>query len=334
MKNSSNYIVIFTVFIASLYIVTLFLPSDIKISHSEFIFGETEEVYSLFNNLQKWEKWCVWNNDPQKINIKYNKDTIGENASFMWQYKKAKKSKGIVRITRTNVNKEIDFIIKTDLVDSVYSNIVFQEVPNGVIAEWDITLELNDSGSRLMGFLLKRWLIRDIKSSLRNINLYLISENKHIGWVSENYEILETKEVKNIFLIDTIQNNLIDSFLSDKFAELEKIQSTVLNNSNPMFFYRILEKIDANRSIVYFASSIEDTTKIPDSLQVENFAHKFMMLKYLGSEIGYKYAVKSVLKTAKKDGIRIDPNPFISFLDYPVNSKLDTNNTRLSFIIR
>lgn len=335
MKISSNYIIIFTLFVISLYIATLFLPSDIKISHKEFIFGETEEVYSLFNNLKKWEHWCVWNNDPQKINIKYQSDTIGEDASFTWQYKKAKKSKGIVKITHTNINKEIDFVIKTDLVDTVYSNIVFQEVPNGVIAEWDITLELNDSGSRLMGFILKRWLIRDIKTSLRNINLYLISENKHIGWISENYEIVETKNEKNIYLIDTVNNNQLDSFLLDKFSELKSIQMNVFKNPKPVFFYRVLEKIDPITSVIYFATAITDTTNIPDTLQVRNNSHKYIMFKYLGSEIGYKYAIKSALKKTRKDGIQIEPNPFISFFRYPVNpNELDTSNTRISFIIR
>ena len=82
MKNISNYIVGFTLFIISLYFFTLFLPSEIKISHKEFIFGETKEVYSLFNQLKKWEKWCVWNSQPEKIDISYNNDSIGKNASF------------------------------------------------------------------------------------------------------------------------------------------------------------------------------------------------------------------------------------------------------------
>jgi hypothetical protein len=335
VKNNSNYIIIFTLFVIFLYFVTLFLPSEIKVSHREFIFGESKEVYSLFNNLKNWEKWCVWNNNPQKIDIRYNKDTLGDGASFTWHYKKAKKSNGIVLITSTNPDKEIDFVIKTSLVDSVYSNITFEEAPNGVIAEWDITLELEDSGSRLMGYLLKRWLIRDIKNSLKNINQYLISENKHIGWLSDQYNIIETKEEKNIYLIDTIKNDQLDSFLLDKYIELKKIQSDNFKNTQPVFYYRVLDKIDSNTSIIYFATPITDTTRIPDSLNVSSNSHKYVMFKYLGSEIGYKYAIRSALKKTRENGILIDPNPFISFFRYPVKlSELDTNNTTLSFIIR
>ena len=214
MKIISNYIVGFTLFIISLYFFTLFLPSEIKISHKEFIFGETKEVYSLFNQLKKWEKWCVWNSQPEKIDIDYNKDSIGQDASFTWQYKKAQKSEGIVQITHSNPYKEIDFIIKTDLVDTVFSNIRLEETSNGVFAEWNITLKLKDSGSRFMGYFMKRWLIRDIKKSLRNINLYLISENKHIGWISEKYEIIEVKEAVELYLIDTVKNEMLDSILS------------------------------------------------------------------------------------------------------------------------
>lgn len=335
MKNNSNYIIIFTVLVIFLYLITLFLPSEIKVTHKEFIFGESKEVYSLFNNLKNWDKWCVWNNDPQKIDIKYNKDTLGEGASFSWHYKKAQKSNGIVQITSTDLNKEIDFFVKTSLVDTVYSNILFQETPNGVIAEWNITLELQDSGSRLMGYLLKRWLIRDIKNSLRNINLYLISENKHIGWLSNQYTILETNNEKHIYIIDTIKNDQLDSFLLDKYNELKKIQSDNFKNSKPIFFYRVLEKIDSNSSIISFSTPITDTSYISNSLQIRSDSHKYIMFKYFGSEIGYKYAIKSALKTTKKDGILIDPNPFISFSRFPVKlSELDTNNTVLSFIIR
>ncbi len=335
MKSLSNYIITFTIFVIFLYFITLFLPSEIRVSHKEFIFGETKEVYSVFNDLQQWETWCVWNNQPNKIDIRYHKKTLGEGASFTWQYKKAKASKGIVQITHSELNKEIDFIIKTKLVDTVYSNITFEETPNGVIAEWDIELQLEDSGSRLMGYLLKRWLIRDIKTSMRNINLFLISENKHIGWISDQYEIIDGKETKEFYLIDTVKNVELDSVLYSNFSKFKKIQSDAFNDKQPLYFYRVLNKMDSNTSVIYFASAIRDTTQIPDSLKITNRNNKYVMFKYLGSEIGYKYAIKTALKKIKSDRVNVESNPFIVYKRYPVNiSELDTNNTTLSFILR
>lgn len=335
MKNLSNYIVGFTLFVISLYFITLFLPSKINISHKEFVFGETKEVYSLFNQLENWEKWCVWNNQPNTIDIRYDKNTLGEGASFTWQYKTAKQSKGIIQITESSPYHEIDFYIKTDLVDTVYSNIRFDEASNGVFVEWNISLELEDSGSRLMGYLMKRWLIRDVKKSLRSINLYLISENKHIGWIGDKLDIIEPKDNIELYLIDTVQHENLDSILLVKFTELEKMQLSYFNNSRPILYYRVLDKINSNTSIIHFGTHVIDTTTIPKNLPIKKSKFSYANFRYFGSEIGYKYAIKSALKKARKDGIVLDPNPFIVYFKFPVNlSDLDTNSTALSFIIR
>ena len=83
------------------------------------------------------------------------------------------------------------------------------------------------------------------------------------------------------------------------------------------------------------SSPITDTTSIPKHLQTKKTSLTYLNYKYFGSEIGYKYAIKTAIKKTREVGISIDPNPFIVFSHFPVKlDELDTNNTTLSFIIR
>lgn len=333
MKNISNYIVWFTFFVMVIYITSLFLPSSAKISHSELIYGEMNEVYQQFNQIENWKNWCVWNENGQKNQIVYSEESSGTGAFFRWKHRKDYRSSGKLEIVNAKRNQSIELFIKASSIDSIFSYIHFLPTEQGVLVEWTADLELQDSGARLMGYFLKRWLIRDIKNSLRNINEYLLKEGKHTGWISDEYKIFKAERERVVSFRDTIHVSDFDSLLNVNFLSFREQVIAEYDYTPKILFYRKLSTLSPGVSVYLFG------THLPDGVSgmgdQEEFSGKYLLMKYLGSgTTGYKKVLRRAQKIARKEGVRLDGSPYVCYARLPEElTGSDTNSITFNFPI-
>ncbi len=333
MKNASNYIVWFTFFVMLVYITSLFLPSHIKVNHSEIIHGNIHDVYEQFEQINNWGNWCVWTEGAKKSQIIYSEQNSGAGAFFKWKHGRNNRSAGKLEIIQDRDHQNIEFRIKASNIDSITSFVYFQKVEDGTLVEWTSDLELQDSGARLTGYFLKRWLLRDIKKSLRNINKYLLSENKHSGWVSENYIILKPEKDRIFTIKDTIQHTALDSMLEVNFNRIKEMLVKNISYEPGMLFYRKISDINSSTSVYLIGTNIPENAS--EIVQEEKYPDKFLMLKYYGSVSGFKKATRKARQIAQQEGFRIDPNPYVCYNYFPPDRTIiDTNNMVLSYPIR
>lgn len=333
MKNASNYIVWFTFFVMLIYITSLFMPSSVKVHHSEVIHGNIKDVYEQFEQINNWANWCVWTESAKKSQIVYSEKNSGPGAFFKWKHGRNNRSVGKLEIVNDRDHQNIEFIIKASNIDSIISIVYFQKVDDGTLVEWTSDLELQDSGARLMGYFLKRWLLRDIKKSMRNINKYLLDENKHTGWVSDNYVILNPDNSRTFTIRDTIRNTELDSMLEVNFYKIKEMLSDKISEEPEVLFYRKVGSLNSASSVYLIGTSIPKNA--PEIAGETKFPGKFLMIKYYGSVTGFKKATRKAQSIARKKGLRIDSNPFVSYNSFPIDKTVvDTNNMVLNYPIR
>lgn len=315
-----------------LYLISLFLPTNTKVTHTELIHGEIDDVYEQFYDVSNWKNWCVWNNEEQKSLLIYDENSRGTGASFRWKHGKKYNSNGKIEIINVHKNKSIEFYIKASSIDSIFTYVHLNRTPKGIEVEWMSDLELNNSGSRLMGYFLRRWLLRDIKKSLRNINQYLIEKNMYAGWVSDGYSIQESEKVFTITKIDTVNNDDFILELEENYKYLNDQAENELDTETDVFFYKKVSSITNSKGVYKFYLTLKNNEIVAEN--VEEMSGKYLIFKYLGFNKGVKKGIDKGKSIAKKEQIKIDPNPYISFNEFPLNlQQIDTNSMAISFSI-
>lgn len=315
------------------YITSLFLPSSTKITHSELVYGEMSEVYNQFNQIENWKNWCVWNENGQKNQIVYSEITSGVGAFFRWKHRKDYRSSGKLEIVNVKKNQSVELFIKASSIDSIFSYIHFQPAGQGILVEWTADLELQDSGARLMGYFLKRWLIRDIKKSLRNINEYFLKEGKHTGWISDDYKIFDAEDKQVISFRDTIHISEFDSMLNVNFSVFKERLMTEYSYTPEFLFYRKMSTISPGLSVYLFGTPVPEAIQGIENLQ--EFSGKYLLIRYLGSgTTGYNKVLKRAQKIARKEGFRIEGSPYVSYDKSPSElTDSDTSSITFNFVI-
>lgn len=329
----SKHIVWFTFLVIIFYCISLFMPTNVKVTHQEEIYGDVDVVYHQFYDISNWKNWCVWNNEDQKSLVIYDEKTLGPGASFRWKHGKKYNSDGKIEILNANKNQNIEFYIKASSIDSIFTYVNFNKKDNGVEVEWISDLELNNSASRLMGFFLKRWLIRDIKKSLRNINTYLLQNNEHNGWISDEYLISESHKTSCLFILDTVINEEFQNSLLKNYEYLTHKADTQYHAHSKFFFYQKVSTFSNDKHVYKFSVTLDKDIEPSDEIDI--YHQKALMMRYFGSNKGIKKVVKKAQEIARKNRISIDANPIINFNQFPIDfDQLDTNVMNINFIIR
>ena len=333
MTKVSNYIVTLTLFILGLYLVSLFFPTQEEASHSELIYGDINNVYKQFDELENWTNWCVWTQVNKSDSIQIGNIKAGDHASLVWVHRGKNSSNGKIEIVESLKNKSIKLHISTNDIDTILTKITFDLKENGVLVTWKSDFQLRGSGSRIMGYFLKRFLIRDIKKSLRKINWYLMKTNQHTGWISDSYVIEASTKPIVYNIIDTIRNEDFDSLMVCEFDKIKNTLKSKYQLDVNFFYYRQLQVLDSSRAIYIFGTPVENDLK--GEPQVQDLSGEYILMRYYGSQAGFKSAYQRAEKIADAKGLILSgTTPFVTYSKYPIDfEKIDTFVMGLSFPI-
>jgi hypothetical protein len=150
----------------------LFLPSAWIIEKAELIQSTPEQLFPLINSLDQWPNWTVWSADNfSDLELDYQDKKEGLGAVQIW---KSKRINGILTITQSEINKEIQYqfdikegklallgTIVLDPADSNYTQIAWRcQLKN---------LKGNNPIRRYQAFFLKNYFNASIQESINSL---------------------------------------------------------------------------------------------------------------------------------------------------------------------
>jgi|GEM_PF-4444308 len=338
MKSFTKIVVTFTILILVLFAVSLVLPSSIRISHTELILGKRNTVYSLIEDMSQWEKWCVWMSDDKPDKATYSANPSGIGAFYSWEEGARMETGGKIELTNIIPKTRVDFIINSGTLQPIYSSILLEDTPNGTKATWDIATQLPGSGSRLLGFLLKGWLRRDIKKSLRNINGFLIENGQSTGILIDSGTYVEQKKDYDLTLTvwDTIRNRDLDSIAKVRYVNLLEEAGNAGMEVKNYFYFAPMYRIDQHTTVYEFGVNIEDSTGYRGTYAIKRYEGDLFRAEYIGSSIGFDKVLRIVKNKARSKKISLKEPPFFSYYSFPPGKKdlADSNKIAISYFVK
>lgn len=328
MNKLSNYVLGLSFLVFIIFIFSLFLPSELKINHTEYIYSSQQSVFEQLNTIRNWGNWNVWSSRV----VGYSDVGSGPGAFFTWNLKEVGSVKGKLEIITSQPNESITFKIQTDAIDSVDADVYFKAVGYGTEVHWSSSMKLEGTGVRLIGFFLKRWLIRDIKISLRNINDYFLQSKQYTGWISGHYTIAKPMRGAVYYINDTVSNALFDSSLDSNHYLLVTAVKEKYNYTPEVFFYKKLSVIDLESSVYMFG--VNFTAELEQSAKTKEFFNGYLNFNYLGSNADLSQVNQLAKEVSEKENLVIDTFPFVVFNKFPLEGLVsDTSKLIVSYPI-
>ena len=139
-------------------IISLFLPSSIKIERTATINASASVVFEQINTLKNWKSWSYWDNiDTTMISI-YTGAESGLTAKHSWESKDENVGKGSLTI----IESKPDSLIVTELAfDGMGTSIggwKIKDTIGGVIVTTYMNIEMGLLGRIFPGLMMESWL--------------------------------------------------------------------------------------------------------------------------------------------------------------------------------
>jgi len=311
------------------YAISLCFPSEVKVNYTEHIYSSPQDVFEQFNTIRNWENWSVWNSRV----LSYSEVLSGPGAYFTWMLKKEGDAKGKLEIIDVQDNERVQLRVRTHPVDSIITDVVFKSVKNGTDVNWSTTIVLKGSIERWLGFFLKRWLVRDVKISLRNLNPYFLQSGQHTGWTSGYYGMSEPMKSRVYFIKDTLMQSSLDSIYNLKFHLLLASIREEYNFEPKSFFYKKISDLESGYSEYMFGTGLDDKFEMTDN--TKDLFTGYLSFGYVGSSKGLGQVDEFAYKVSLQENLEIDSLPFVVFHKFPlkVKSMADTSSLIISYPI-
>jgi hypothetical protein len=168
MKILKRILIVFVVLILVLCVISLFLPSKVRVERSMQINAPSEVVFEQVNTLRNWEAWSPWQKMDPTSQMVYNDIPSGAGASYSW--KGDKTGEGSLTIAESRPNDLI--ITNLDFKGQGQSTGGFEIKPEGAGVNLNWYMDM-DNGmnpfAKYMSMMMKGMLKDQFDEGLTNI---------------------------------------------------------------------------------------------------------------------------------------------------------------------
>lgn len=167
MKILKRILIVLVVIIAVLLVVSLFLPSKVRVERSMIINAPTEIVFDQINNLHNWEAWSPWRKMEPEALLTYNNIPSGNGASFSWVGKKI--GEGSLTITESVPNEKIVTVLDFKGQGQSIGGFDFNPEGDGVKVNWYMNMENKNPFMKYMSMIMKGMMKDQFDEGLKGI---------------------------------------------------------------------------------------------------------------------------------------------------------------------
>ena len=221
MKTLKHIGIGFLALLTLLLIISFFLPAKIHIERSILIKAKPEIVFSLINDLRKWNSWSPWNQVDTTIQITYSDTSIGVGAYYTWASKNKNIETGSIKILQSIPFSFIQ--TKMDFMRNGAENAEFRMELNkdytNLIWSMDTDMGMNPF-AKFFGLFMDKMLGADFVKGLKNIDRVIAAMPKIIEVV---YTIDTTSVIAMpcLTILDSANRKDIDS-IGKKYSIMYK----------------------------------------------------------------------------------------------------------------
>jgi effector-binding domain-containing protein len=168
MKILKKILVILVILIGIYILVSLFLPSKVKIERSIFINAPSSVVFDQINNLKNWQKWSYWDNIDPEMKSMYEGPEIGTGAKHIWTSNHKQVGNGNITIVESKPNTLIMTDLEFEGMDTMHGGWIVKDTSNGSQVTTFMEMDMGFFG-RVMGLMMDKMLGSDFEKTLEGL---------------------------------------------------------------------------------------------------------------------------------------------------------------------
>ena len=155
--------------IAVLLIVSLFLPSQVRVERSAVIAAPADRIFEQVNTLTNWEKWSPWHKLDPNMKLQYSGPPSGKGAAYAWQSTQRNVGNGTLTIDESTPPQRVGTAMHFDAGDAAGS-FTFQPLEKNTRVTWvmDSNMGKNPVG-KFFGLMMDRMVGPDFERGLNNL---------------------------------------------------------------------------------------------------------------------------------------------------------------------
>lgn len=216
MKILKKIGIVLLIIIGLIIIVSLFLPSKVRVERSISILAPTEIIFEQINTLKNWNNWSPWYKLDTAVIQNYFGGEKGKNAGYTWDSKNSDVGKGKLTIVESTPYDSI--ITALDFMDQgiAYGGFNFKKDGEATVVSWYIDSDMgwNPIG-KIFGLFMDGMLGPDFEKGLADIKRVSESMPKTTG----NVVKIEVVDVANQAAY-TIKSSIKMTEIAAKLGEI------------------------------------------------------------------------------------------------------------------
>ncbi|MFC2100865.1 SRPBCC family protein [Bacteroidota bacterium] len=326
--------IILLIIVALFFIVTLFLPKEMRFAESTEIKASAETVFNQVNDFQTWPKWSPWNLKDTNMAVTYEGPETGVGSISKWTSES--QGNGSQEITEsipfTYIKSDLDFMEE----GKATADWTLEETEEGTNVTWGMTIpDLKYPLGRFFMFLYKGQMIKDFQYGLENLKVYCESlpppcEERIIPFDTEegSFEIIEkcvdpktSYIIRSMVTMEEISQKISESYM--KLGEFCKEKGIEMTGA-PFTAWPNFTMEGPTEMIAGFPGAIDiegegeiETYTIPES--------KVVMIVHKGSYNATMSAYNAIMKYIEVNKREINGPTWEEYITDPTTEP-DTNN--------
>lgn len=201
-------------FVGIYLLACAFMPTKFEVSRDIKINANPLIVFNQVNDFQNWNNWEPWAEMDTSIVNTYGDVTAGKGAYREWTAENA--GNGNMKITNSEILKQIDFDITLSNWSTFYGQFVFEATETG-----GVKVRWTDEGdlpflSRGCGPIFDAMMGADFEKGLSNLKAYC----EDLPARTENMEVVAWETQAYIYILDSCEVGNISNKLGEIYGEI------------------------------------------------------------------------------------------------------------------
>jgi hypothetical protein len=168
MKILKRIAIVLLILFGVYILVSLFLPSHVRVERSAIIKAPVPVVFDAVNNFHTWQKWSYWDNIDPQMKSTYEGPESGVGAKHLWSSNDKNVGTGNITIVAVKPNSEILTDLDFEGMGTSHGGWLFHEVDGGTEVTTYMEMDMGFFG-RIMGLMMDGMLGSDFEKTLAGL---------------------------------------------------------------------------------------------------------------------------------------------------------------------
>jgi effector-binding domain-containing protein len=321
MKAFKTIMFVLGAVIILLVIVSLFLPSKVKVERSIIINTHADVVFNQVNNFHNWDTWMPWNKIDTAMKKFYEGPESGVGAIYRWESKNKNVGVGSMHFTKVVNDSLVEMILafKGEHREA-HSGFVLQELNDSTKVNWYIMMDLGwNPVSRYFGLFMDKMMGPDFEKGLKDLKA--VSETKPCC-MKYKMEEMEVKPFTFLSIRDTCSPVTIGTKMGKCYGEIMAYMGkNGIKQTSPCI--AVYHKYEGNVFDVEMGIPVDKAPKLKDKkIQFTEFKGcKALVAQYYGPYENIGDAHEMMMHRINEHGLKISGACWEEYVTDPATEK-------------